>query len=92
MSLKALGIVPNHIVSKRNIRLPEFKAITALKDVKAVKRTEMLTLRVTFGASAKTQYRVLRGILNSGVKVVSYTPQWAAIEDFYLQLVPEGEA
>ena len=71
---------------------PEFKAIKALKDVKSVQRTETLTLKVTFGAGSQTQYRVLRGILNSGVKVVSYTPERAAIEDLYLQLVPEGEA
>jgi ABC-2 type transport system ATP-binding protein len=71
---------------------PEFKAIKALKDVKSVKRTETLTLKVSFGGGPQAQFRVLRGILNSGVKVVSYMPQRAAIEDIYLQLVPEGEA
>jgi hypothetical protein len=30
--------------------------------------------------------------MSTGVKVVSYMPQRAAIEDIYLQLVPEGEA
>ena len=71
---------------------PEFKAIKALNDVKSVKRTETLTLKVSFGGEPQIQYRVLRGIMNSGVKVVSFMPQRAAIEDIYLQLVPEGEA
>jgi ABC-2 type transport system ATP-binding protein len=71
---------------------PEFKAIKALRDVKSVKRTETLTLKVSFGGGPQTQYRVLRGVMNSGVKVVSFMPQRAAIEDVYLQLVPEGEA
>jgi len=70
----------------------EFKAIKALKDVKSVKRTQTLTLKVSFGSGPQTQFRVLRGIMNTGVKVVSYMPQRAAIEDIYLQLVPEGEA
>jgi len=71
---------------------PEFKAIKALKDVKSVKRTETLTLKVSFGGGPQAQFRVLRGIINTGIKVVSYMPQRAAIEDIYLQLVPEGEA
>ncbi|MGZ4852893.1 MAG: ABC transporter ATP-binding protein [Halobacteriota archaeon] len=71
---------------------PEFKAIKALKDVKSVKRTETLTLKISFSGGPEAQFRVLRGILNTGVKVVSYMPQRAAIEDVYLQLVPEGEA
>ena len=71
---------------------PEFKAIKALKDVKSVKRTQTLTLKVSFGGGPQAQFRVLRGIINTGIKVVSYMPQRAAIEDIYLQLVPEGEA
>jgi ABC-2 type transport system ATP-binding protein len=71
---------------------PEFKAIKALNDIKSVKRTQTLTLKVSFGGGPPAQYRVLRGIMNTGVKVVSYMPQRAAIEDIYLQLVPEGEA
>jgi len=71
---------------------PEFKAIKALKDVKSVKRTQMLTLKVSFGGGSQAQFRVLRGVMNTGVRVVSYMPQRAAIEDIYLQLVPEGEA
>ena len=71
---------------------PEFKAIKALKDVKSVKRTQMLTLKVSFGGGSQAQFRVLRGVMNTGVRVVSYMPQHAAIEDIYLQLVPEGEA
>jgi ABC-2 type transport system ATP-binding protein len=71
---------------------PEFKAIKALKDVKSVKRTQTLTLKVSFGGGPQAQFRVLRGIMNTGIKVVSYMPQRAAIEDIYLQLVPEGEA
>jgi ABC-2 type transport system ATP-binding protein len=71
---------------------PEFKAIKALKDVTSVKRIETLTLKLSFSGGPQAQFRVLRGILNTGVKVVSYMPQRAAIEDVYLQLVPEGEA
>jgi len=71
---------------------PEFKAIKALKDIKSVKRIEALTLKLSFSGGPQAQFRVLRGILNTGVKVVSYMPQHAAIEDVYLQLIPEGEA
>jgi ABC-2 type transport system ATP-binding protein len=71
---------------------PEFKAIKALRDVTSVKRTETLTLNLSFSGGPQAQFRVLRGILNTGVKVVSYMPQRTAIEDTYLQLVPEGEA
>ena len=71
---------------------PEFKAIKTLRDVTSVKRTETLTLKLSFSGGPQAQFRVLRGILNTGVKVVSYMPQRAAIEDVYLQLVPEGEA
>ena len=71
---------------------PEFKAIKALKDVKSVNRTQMLTLKISFGGGSQAQFRVLRGVMNTGVRVVSYMPQRAAIEDIYLQLVPEGDA
>ncbi|MEI7827501.1 MAG: ABC transporter ATP-binding protein [Euryarchaeota archaeon] len=71
---------------------PEFKAIKALKDIKSAKRIEALTLKLSFSGGPQAQFRVLRGILNTGVKVVSYMPQHAAIEDVYLQLIPEGEA
>jgi ABC-2 type transport system ATP-binding protein len=71
---------------------PEFKAIKALHGITSVKRTETLALKVSFSGGPEAQFRVLRGILNTGVKVVSYMPQRAAIEDVYLQLVPEGEA
>ena len=71
---------------------PEFKAIKALKDVKSVKRTQTLTLKVSFSGGSEAQYKVLRGIMHTGVKVVSFMPQRAAIEDIYLQLVPEGDA
>jgi ABC-2 type transport system ATP-binding protein len=74
------------------ITRPEFEAIKALKDVTSVKRTETLALKLSFSGGPETQFHVLRGILNTGVKVVSYMPQRAAIEDVYLQLVPEGEA
>jgi ABC-2 type transport system ATP-binding protein len=71
---------------------PEFEAIKALKEVTSVKRTETLSLKLRFSGGPEIQFHVLRGILNTGVKVVSYMPQRAAIEDVYLQLVPEGEA
>ena len=74
------------------ITRPEFEAIKALKDVTSVKRTETLALKLSFSGGPETQFHVLRGILNTGVKVVSYMPQRAAIEDVYLQFVPEGEA
>jgi len=71
---------------------PEFKAIKALKGITSVRRTNTLALNVRFAGGPEAQFRVLRGILGTGVKVVSYMPQRAAIEDVYLQLVPEGEA
>jgi ABC-2 type transport system ATP-binding protein len=71
---------------------PEFEAIKALKDVTSVKRTETLSLKLRFSGGPEIQFHVLRGILNTGVKVVSYMPQRAVIEDVYLQLVPDGEA
>ena len=70
---------------------PEFKAIKALPGVTSVKRTETLALKVSFSGGQEAQFRVLRGILNTGVKVASYMPL-RAVEDLYLQLVPEGEA
>ncbi len=70
----------------------EFKAIKALKGVQSLKRTEALTLVIQFDGGAQEQFKILRGVLNTGVKVTSYTPQRAAIEDIYLSLVPEGEA
>ncbi|MFZ0011975.1 MAG: ABC transporter ATP-binding protein [Halobacteriota archaeon] len=69
---------------------PEFKAIEALPGVTSVKRTETLALKVSFSGGPEAQFRVLRGILNTGVKVASYMPL-RAVEDVYLQLVPEGE-
>jgi ABC-2 type transport system ATP-binding protein len=69
---------------------PEFKAIEALPGVTSVKRTETLALKVSFSGGPEAQFRVLRGILNTGVKVASYMPLHA-VEDVYLQLVPEGE-
>ena len=80
------------ITTLNPITRPEFEAIKALKDVTSVKRTETLALKLSFSGGPETQFHVLRGILNTGVKVVSYMPQRAAIEDVYLQLVPEGEA
>jgi ABC-2 type transport system ATP-binding protein len=70
---------------------PEFKAINALPGVTSVKQTETLALKVSFSGGPEAQFRVLRGILNTGVKVASYMPL-RAVEDLYLQLVPEGEA
>ncbi|HYC20029.1 MAG TPA: ABC transporter ATP-binding protein [Candidatus Bathyarchaeia archaeon] len=70
---------------------PEFKAIKALPGITSVKRTETLELKVSFSGGPEAQFRVLRGILNTGVKVASYMPL-RAVEDVYLQLVPEGEA
>jgi ABC-2 type transport system ATP-binding protein len=70
---------------------PEFKAIKALHGVTSVKRTETLVLKVNFSGGLEAQFRVLRGILNTGVKVASYMPL-REVEDVYLQLVPEGEA
>ncbi len=66
----------------------EFKAIKALKGVQSLKRTETLTLVIQFGGGAQEQFKILRGVLNTGVKVTSFTPQRAAIEDIYLSLVP----
>lgn len=70
----------------------EFKAIKALKGVQSLKRTEALTLVLQFSGGAQEQFKMLRGVLSTGVKVTSFTPQRAAIEDVYLSLVSEGEA
>ncbi len=70
----------------------EFKAIKALKGVQSLKRTEALTLVLQFSGGAQEQFKMLRGVLSTGVKVTSFAPQRAAIEDVYLSLVPEGEA
>ena len=70
---------------------PEFEIIKALKGVTSVKRTENNKLIMSLSGGAEEQSKVLREILNSGVDVVSYTPQHAAIEDVYLHLVSEGD-
>jgi ABC-2 type transport system ATP-binding protein len=70
---------------------PEFEVIKALKCVTSVNSTENNTLIVSLSGGAEEQSKVLREILNSGVNVVSYTPQHAAIEDVYLHLVSEGD-
>ncbi len=70
----------------------EFKAIKTLKGVQSLKRTETLTLVIQFSGGPLEQFKILRGVLNTGVKVTSFTQQRAAIEDIYLSLVPEGEA
>jgi len=46
---------------------------------------------MSLSGGAEEQSKVLREILNSGVDVVSYTPQHAAIEDAYLHLIPKGD-
>jgi hypothetical protein len=70
---------------------PEFEVIKALKGVTSVNRAEKNTLIMSLSGGAAEQSKVLRAILNSGVNVVSYTPQHTAIEDAYLHLVPEGD-
>lgn len=70
---------------------PEFEIIKALQGVTSVKRTENNKLIMSLSGGAEEQSKVLREILNSGVDVVSYTPQHAAIEDAYLHLIPKGD-
>jgi ABC-2 type transport system ATP-binding protein len=70
----------------------QFEAIKAIEGVTSVKRTETLKLKVSFSGGPEAEFRVLQAIFNAGVKVVSYVPQHSAIEDVYLQLVPEGAA
>ena len=70
------------------ITLREITAIKALKGVTSV-RAENKKLIVSFSGGAEEQSKLLRGIQNSGVRVVSFTPQRAAIEDAYLHLVSE---
>jgi ABC-2 type transport system ATP-binding protein len=70
----------------------EFEAIKAIEGVTSVKRIETLTFKVTFSGGPQAEFNVLRAIFDAGVKVVSYVPQRSAIEDAYLQVVPEGEA
>jgi ABC-2 type transport system ATP-binding protein len=69
----------------------EFDAIRSLNGVSSVKRVEALTLAVSLSGGPKIQSKLLRAILNTGVSVVSYSPQHAAIENLYLDLIPEGE-
>jgi ABC-2 type transport system ATP-binding protein len=68
---------------------PQFRAIKALKGVTSVKRAENNKLILSFNGGAEEQSKLLRGILNSGVRIVSFTPQNAAIEDAYLHLISE---
>jgi ABC-2 type transport system ATP-binding protein len=70
----------------------EFEAIKAIEGVTSVKRTETLALEVSFSGGPEAEFRVLQAIFGTGAKVVSYVPQRSAIEDVYLQLVPEGDA
>jgi ABC-2 type transport system ATP-binding protein len=70
----------------------EFKAIEAIEGVTSVKRTETLALEVSFSGGPEAEFRVLQAIFDTGVKVISYVPQRSAVEDVYLQLVPEREA
>jgi ABC-2 type transport system ATP-binding protein len=69
----------------------ECEAIRSLNGVSSVKRIEALTLAVSLSGGPKIQSKLLQAILNTGVSVVSYSPQHAAIEDLYLHLIPEGE-
>jgi ABC-2 type transport system ATP-binding protein len=69
----------------------EFEAIRSLNGVSSVKRVEALMLTVSLSGGPKIQSKLLRAILNTGVSVVSYSAQHAAIEDLYLHLIPEGE-
>ena len=69
----------------------EYKAITGLKGVRSVKRTEARVLVLQLDGGAREQFYALRGILNAGVKVTSFTPRRGMIEDVYLSLVPEEE-
>jgi len=69
----------------------EYKAITGLKGVRSVKRTEARALVLQLDGGAREQFYALRGILNTGVKVTSFTPRRGMIEDVYLSLVPEEE-
>ncbi|MFZ0011935.1 MAG: ABC transporter ATP-binding protein [Halobacteriota archaeon] len=67
----------------------EFTAIRSLNGVSSLKRVEALTLAVSFSGGPKRQSALLRAILDTGVSVVSYNAQHAAIEDLYLHLIPE---
>jgi ABC-2 type transport system ATP-binding protein len=67
------------------------EVIKAIDCVISVKRTEPLTLQVSLNGGPKAESKVLRGVLDAGVNVVSYFPARSSIEDAYLQLVPEGE-
>jgi ABC-2 type transport system ATP-binding protein len=69
----------------------EFKAIKALKGVTSVTRAENRRLIISVNGGTEERAKLLRGILNSGVRVVSFMPQHASIEGAYLHLVSEGE-
>ena len=68
----------------------EFNTIKALKGVTSVTRAENKKLIVSVSGGAEEQAKLLRGVLNSGVRVVSFAPQNAAIEGAYLHLVSAG--
>jgi ABC-2 type transport system ATP-binding protein len=74
------------------ITAAEFEAIRAIEGVTSVKQTETLKLQVSFFGGPDAEFRVLQAIFDAGVKVVSYVPLRSAMEEVYLQLVPEGEA
>lgn len=80
------------ITTLEQVSPAEFNSIKALTNVQSLERTEPRTLVVHVKGGPQERFRVLRGVLSTGVKVVSFTPQHAAIEDVYLSLVPEGDA
>jgi ABC-2 type transport system ATP-binding protein len=69
----------------------EFKTIRALKGVTSVTLAEDKKLIMSVSGGAEERAKLLRGILNSGVRVVSFTPRHAAVEDAYLHLVSDEE-
>jgi hypothetical protein len=58
------------------LKPPQFKAINALKGVTSVPRAENVIMSVSCDTEA--QAKLLR--INSGVRVVSFTPKHAAID------------
>jgi ABC-2 type transport system ATP-binding protein len=75
----------------RPVTAREFATIRALQGVTSVTRAENNKLILSISGGAEEQAKLLREILNSGVCVISFTPQRAAIEDAYLHLVSEEE-
>jgi len=68
----------------------DLEAIGSLNGIFSMKQIGAKVLAISVNSHPETQSTLLRAILQKGIDVVSYSPH-DVIEDFYLQLIPEGE-